>query len=424
LVTLALIAVPARAQLYSAGPGIRLGDALVLHLGIGLEFDFDSNPFFQNSGQTGVFELRLIPAFDLTNRPRNARRQVEFDFNGQLNYLEYLTSDSAVSKLRQFGVLTGLQVAFLPTHPYNFVIFDNYARTTQAPYSNPGYNLDRDTNELGTRVNLSPGGGRLTFNVGYLFGVDFWEPQPLQDFNLMYHRFDLRGSWRFFPKTAVYIAATEILNLYTHPMSAPKYNHSDSYPLRVEAGLQGLITTKLTMNIWIGYGNGFYQPPPGGTITTVNPNTVVGGFALTWKPTILSTGTLGYAHDFQNSTLGEYYDLDSAYLSWTQLIWRFTGFLRFAYANQRYQGICKNAMGMVTQCTGTNPTAETVSNRADNIFTLSVRVDYPFKDWLVGSIGNDANFNVSNGQLLLGVAGTVPVNYIRDAVYIRLTASY
>ena len=40
---------------------------------------------------------------------------------------------------------------------------------------------------------------------------------------------------------------------------------------------------------------------------------------------MLSTGTIGYQHDFQNSLLGSYYDHDQAYLSWTQLIWRFTG---------------------------------------------------------------------------------------------------
>src|SRR5207302_26834 len=100
--------------------------------------------------------------------------------------------------------------------PYNFVLFDNYVRTTQPPYTKLTYNLDRDTNELGTRVNLSPGGGRLTLNVGYLFGIDFWEPSQLKDFDLFYHRFDVRGSWRFFPKTAVYIAASEILYLYQH----------------------------------------------------------------------------------------------------------------------------------------------------------------------------------------------------------------
>jgi hypothetical protein len=412
-------AATARAQLGQAN-GLRLGEAMVLHLGLGVETAWDSNIFYAPSNPINAFELRLTPHFDLTNRPRQGERQIQFDFHGGLNYLEYLTSDQRVSKLRQFGVDAGLQAAFFTMSPYNFVIFDNYVRTTQPPYQNGlDRNFDRDTNELGVRINLSPGGGRLTFNVGYLFGIDYFEPPELQPYNLMYHRFDLRASWRFLPKTAVYLAASEILYLYQNAST----NHPNSYPLRVEAGLQGLITAKLTVNVWIGYGNGFYGsvsvPTAAGTPPTkvdVNPSTVVAGLALTWKPTTLSSGTLGYNHDFVNSLLGSYYDLDQVYVSWTQLIWRFTGFVRFSYANERFQGIVAP----------NGPTADVVPARADNYITLNVRLDYPFKDWLWASAGYDLQFNTSNGQLQLGLgpASTVPVDYTKHVVYLRLTAWY
>src|SRR5437868_15432448 len=93
LILLVLALSPARAHAQAmaspTGSGIRLGDALVLHLAMGLEFDFDSNPFFDANPSGGVFEMRLLPGFDLTNRPRAAHRQGEFDFNGGLTYLEY-----------------------------------------------------------------------------------------------------------------------------------------------------------------------------------------------------------------------------------------------------------------------------------------------------------------------------------------------
>ena len=149
-----------------------------------------------------------------------------------------------------------MKAAFFPINPYNFIIFDNYVRTTQPPYTISSPNLDRDTNEVGFHANLSPGGGRLTFNVGYLFGIDYFEPMQLKDYNLQYHRFDLRASWRFLPKTAVYIAASEFIDHYPQPGNGM---HPDSYPFRVDAGMQGLITAKLTVNVWVGYGNGFYS---------------------------------------------------------------------------------------------------------------------------------------------------------------------
>jgi hypothetical protein len=405
-------ALPARAQsattsdtpALTGGNGIRLGEALVLHLGLGLEFAWDSNVFYQPSGQTtNAFEMLLQPSFDLTNAPRQGTRAIQFDFHGGLNYVEYLTTDSELARHRQFNVNAGLQAAFFTTSPYNFTIFDNYVRSTQPPYTKTSDNFDRDTNELGLRVNLAPGGGRLYFTIGYLFGIDYFERAPLTDFNLQYHRFNLRASWKFFPKTAVYIAADETINHYVTTMPALGMKHPDSFPFHVDAGIQGLITTKLTVNAWVGYGNGFY-------VTGVSPNTAVGGLSLSWKPTLLSTGVIGYQHDFQNSLLGSYYDEDMAYLSWLQLVWRFSGFIRFQYTNERFKGV---------------PMVQGTTDGTDNYITLNVRVDYPFKPWLFGSVGYDLYVNRSDRMLLATpTAGVVPVDYVRNVVYIRVTASY
>src|SRR4051812_26897947 len=96
----------ARAQ---SGTGIRPGDALVLHLGTGLEIDWDSNVFYAASNEVNAFALRLTPHFDLTNKPRNGERQIMFDLHGGLNYLEWLTANDQLRALRQFGVDAGLQ---------------------------------------------------------------------------------------------------------------------------------------------------------------------------------------------------------------------------------------------------------------------------------------------------------------------------
>ena len=396
-------AVGAPANFMGSGLGFKLGGSLILHLGLSTDIIYDSNVFYTTTNTVGSFELRLNPFFDLTNRPRQGSRMLQFDFHGGMGYVEYLNGDSAVVQHRQFNVDAGLLAAFFATSPYNFVVFDNYVRTVQPPYTITNGNFDRDTNQLGVRVNLSPGGGRLTFNVGYMFGIDYFERTPLTDYNLQTHRFDVRASWRFFPKTALYIAADETIYHYPAPGTG---SHPDAYPFHVEAGIQGLVTTKLTVNLWVGYGNGFYVSGP-------SPNTAIGGAQLTWKPTLLSTGALGYQHDFQNSLLGSYYDEDTAYVTWTQMIWRFTGWVRFQYSNLRFNGV--------------NPIIQATTNGTDNYITLNVRLDYPFKEWLIASVGDDLFYNNSNRMLTVGMAGapgTVPVNYTRNVVYLRLTLSY
>src|SRR6185312_588221 len=162
------VATSARAQ-SSSGPtadvlptsnGIKLGDAMLLHLGLGLELGWDSNVFYEDVNPHNSFYLRLNPSFDLTTRPREMRRTIEFDLHGGLGYVEYLTTDSSISSHRQFNVDGGLQAAFFNNSPYSFILFDNYVRSTMPPYVSGSPNLDRDQNEVGVRINLSPGGGR------------------------------------------------------------------------------------------------------------------------------------------------------------------------------------------------------------------------------------------------------------------------
>ena len=109
-------------------------------------------------------------------------------------------------------------------------------------------------------------------------------------------------------------------------MSASAQRSSESNPRRCKHA------ATVAINAWVGYGNGFYANGP-------SPNTAIGGLNLAWKPTLLSTGVIGYQHDFQNSLLGAYYDMDLAYISWQQLVWRFTGFVRLQYANERFNGV-------------------------------------------------------------------------------------
>ena len=63
------------------------------------------------------------------------------------------------------------------------------------------------------------------------------------------------------------------------------------------AGIKGLITAKLTVNAWVGYANGSISGLQR-SIRSRRNATCGGGVTLGWKPTLLSTGGIGYEHDF------------------------------------------------------------------------------------------------------------------------------
>ncbi len=420
---------------FAEGPGIRLGDRLVLHPGIGTEFRYDSNIFYAADGNAiGAFAFRLLPTLDLATRPPQragaTKPAVEFRLHAGLEYNEWLNSDQNISQHRTFSVQSGLMLSLFPGQLFSVDLFDNYVRMSQPPYSACAptggtgttmvcstipTNLDQDKNEVGTRFGFRPGGGRLELLLTYVFGLNYFEEAQFQDFDLFYHKIDFTASWKFLPKTALYLTLSEQPTNYWNKGDV-MLRHPDSYPLRAVAGLNGLLTTKLAFNLWIGYGNGFYQPVPDPQNPTKNlpdpsPNTPIGGIEVKWSPTILSSGSIGYKHDFANSLVGSYYDFDMVYIGWTQLLWRFTGTTRLSYSNNRFQGI-QQAQGLNT------------TTRTDNTIVFDLRVDYPFKDWLIASVGYTLSWNNSDSSIDLGTKGLVPLDYTKNEVFIRLAILY
>ncbi len=421
LLCAALLA-PASARAEMAD-GIKLGERLVLHLGIGAEFRYDDNVFYQNSNKAGGFEFRLLASVDMATRQSvGSTSRVDFQLHAGFTYNEYITNRTLLASHRDYGVDLGTVVSFFPRSKFNLTLFENFVRTTQPPYSAEPYNLDRDSNQLGLRVQLAPGGGRLVFGLTYSFGVDFFELDALKNFDTLSHSIGLNIAWKFFPKTALYLAASESIIQYQNP-GGNTFERANSFPFHVDLGVMGLITPKLTVNAWIGYGNGFYVKGP-------SPNTAVGGFALNWKPTLMTTGSIGYQYDFANSLLGSYDSSHKVFIGIAQLIWRFTLGARLGYSNLTYEGIDLSTQAVSS---GGDPTKPTTS-RVDNVVSFDLRLDYPFKRWLTASAGYDLQDDTSPSKIIVGstpgapgqpaVPVLVPVNYLTNEVWLRLSAQY
>jgi hypothetical protein len=414
-----LLASPARAE----GPGIKLGDHLLLHLGIAAEFRYDDNFFFQDTsqGKFSAFEFVLRPSLDLATRgSRTASGTVDFRLHAGMTYTEFITNRDNLAGHRSFAVDAGALMTVWPAGRFNLSLFDNFVRTTQPPYGNEPYNLDRDTNQLGIRLQYSPGGKRLTLALSYVFGIDFFENSTFQDFNLYSHGLGLYISWKFFPKTALYLSVSDTINRYQNH-GTNGFNQPDSYPLHAELGVMGLITPKIAVNAYIGYGYGFYVYDPAAIaakqqVDAGSPNTAVGGVNLSWKPTLLSTGNIGYKYDFANSLLGAYYQAHQAYINWTQLIWRFTAAVALRYQNLHYYGVAANTQ------------IDTLGNtRTDNGVGFDLRLDYPFTNWLVSSLGYDLQYNATPSNLTAGTMMApvlIPLSYLKNEVWLRLGVLY
>src|SRR5206468_3132145 len=119
----------------------------------------------------------------------------------------------------------------------------------------------------------------------------------------------------------------------------------------------------------------------------------------------------GYKHEFANSLLGSYYDMDTVYIGWQQLIWRFITGLRLSYSNIRFQGIQPSAS--ITTTAGV-----ITSHRTDNAISFDARVEYPIKRWLITTVGYLLQWNSSDSALRENFL--FPLDYTKHEVYLRL----
>ena len=426
------------------GPGIRLGDQLVLHPGLASEFVYDTNIFYSSNNLTPAFSFRLIPTIDLATRSMQrsggAAHLLDFRLHAGLEYNEFITNQPGVSEHRWFSVTAGAQATIKPGGRFETTFYDNYTRSSQLPYGNSlgNINIDEDRNQIGGRFTYRPGGGRLELSAAYSFTIDLYEFSEFEAYNNQSHNVELRGSWKFLPKTALFVQATEAPTLYFN--KSVNFVHQDSYPLRIEAGLQGLLTTKLSFQAYVGYGNGFYQPPPATTQTLTaaetatlsNPNGPLGGIDIQWRPWALSAGSIGYKHDFGDSVLGAYDNYDTVYVGWTQLIWRFSASLRVTYQNIRYknipasQSICNTDPGVTTANGGCNDAATVApfTSRTDNFVSLDAHVDYPFKDYLILTAGYLFSDLQTDSALSSGILGIFPIPYMKHQILLKLSFLY
>src|SRR5438045_2290459 len=82
------------------GPGIALGDRLLLHLGLGAEFRYNDNIFFTSDNpnsagvrtpKTSAFTFRLLPTIDLATRAARGSQSpnVDFRLHAGMTYTEF-----------------------------------------------------------------------------------------------------------------------------------------------------------------------------------------------------------------------------------------------------------------------------------------------------------------------------------------------
>lgn len=399
--------------------GFLLSDGALLHGGLTVEGGYDSNIFYNDKGsETGSPLLRVSPFLDFTNTARTGEvpSGLFFDVRAGLTYREYLSSDPDVTRLRSVSPTVSANVEHNSRGTLAFGFSDTFARLQDAPYLKAERTMIvRDTNTAAAQLRLSPGGGRIQGVIRLTNMIDWFEQDSqLTAANSMTNELMLDASWRWLPKTALYLQVRQGYVLYFDP-NAPGstalvsggMGKQTSFPLRAVLGVRGLVTEKTSIALALGYQNAFYS---GGVNTTsygfLGSTTAVG--ELTYLPIFQARFVLGFHHDFQNSVVGNFYYNDGGYVSVSyQSPARVVGQLWGSYDYRRYRGLPDLNGGPGT--------------RNDNFIQAGALLDYHLKSWCFVGISYSLANNQSDAPMVELASGA---DYTKHQVFARVGVTY
>lgn len=308
---------------YSEGRGVNLGSNLVLHPGIGIEGGYDSNVFYSSPDEAGGVKsagrLRITPHVDLATRSpqrltgtngEQATPQTAFRLGLAGSYQEYLSDDEVVTEQRNIGMDAHLRADFMQRSTVSFRLADDFTRAVEPTNEAMIGTFNRDYNRADASLGIAPGGRTLEIRLGYGFLINFYEDERFQQAgNFVGHDIYTTTRWRFFPKTALIFDGRVTPTTYV----AEGATHPSSVPVRVRAGMNGLLTSRLSLQIMAGYGAGFYDAGD-------DFDSVIGQAELGYFIGPLARLNLGYARDFVDSIFSNFYLQDRGYLQYNQLI--------------------------------------------------------------------------------------------------------
>lgn len=388
------LAVPAAAQ----GPGLRVGE-LEIHPTVWLSGGYDSNFFLEaDSGEAsgpnpaGILQAGLGLA--LANRSPNkvglflesklAYRQVLFlqeDTQGGQVRNEVIDAQNAVDYAD-----VNLGVAFLPRSTFTVELHEDFRYSERPAYDAVDVGFKQLTNSAGVDLRFRPGeraepeSRAFETRLGYRFELQRYlegDRVGAERAEKDGHRMQLLTRWRFLPKTALLLDTRFKIIDYRRPSDRVVTDGDevvtvagpdrDSKPLRIVAGVQGLVTRRVSVVLKAGYANTF-------NVEGDSYNGPVGVAEVQYVVEPSLKARLGYEHDGRDSSWSNFVVVDKVY-----------GELELFFLSQFRLGL-GSEFGYYRFSESGAPVfgeARETIEREDPVFASRVSFGYLPRDWLL-----------------------------------------
>ncbi|MCA9524832.1 MAG: outer membrane beta-barrel protein [Myxococcales bacterium] len=422
---LAVALLPGVAAAEDRGPGVRAG-AVEIHPSVSLEGGYDNNVFYDSTTEgrsppNAATVLQVGGGLTLENR--NASN-IGFELAGRFLYRHLTSLDDPDGRIddRVVEARNGLasasgraMLALLPQSSVTLELHENLRYSERPSFETTAVGFEKLDNAAGADLRFRPGGRALELRLGYRYRVvDFLEETEAGSGRAEKnaHEARLLTLWRWLPKTSFVVDMQYGVIDYARPqerltadggfvLSADR----DSRPFRLEAGLRGLLTQRISVVAMAGYLNTF-------NVVGNSFNGVVGRLEVNYvvEPT-LSVG-VGYRHDASDSSFSNFYRLDEVFARLDlHFLSRFEVGGRVGYDFIKYDP--NGAPGGI--------------GREDPVLRAQAHASYSVREWLSAGLEWQLENNTTEYRSPPGEANPDlqdHADYSRQLVLLKLTAEY
>jgi len=418
-------ATTARSQSASAN-GIRIGEGK-LHPFLEADVRYDSlvGYFGQTSGTTGAQR----PSGDIVI---HARPGLKFElvspstaiiFNGAAEYLFYtgLVSPTATRLSRWPSGLranVGADARFNQDGAVEVQVGDLLVRSDRTQNPAAGIGLVSLFNDIHLALPIHPGGRALEITPHGAWQVELFEPlvaggtvpgcsptditcDPSLVSRMSYSNVNVgvNARWRFLPKTAVVVDVAS--DFRTYWTVDPAHPNPSATLLRAQAGLAGLITSRLNATLMAGYVGDLSPAATGSTNTKLH--NFIANAEIGYTPNEMMKASLGYLRTgLAVPIYGSYID-DRGYLRGTLGLW--AGRLTFS---------AQVSLDALTF----SKTASNAASRTDLAFGGGASATFAVTSWFDTSLAYAASYRSSS------LSALASVNFVRHEITLRLGLHY
>lgn len=267
------------------GPGIAVGDSLVLHPAVEAEAGYISNVFYEEAGAIGAGLLRLSARLDLASKEIKqeeafgddelgkdaAPRDVEMRVGARISYEQMLSDNQAVRDQSNANFDIGGDFKFRPGRPVSFQLNERVLRDIRPRNFEATSSTARIGNSFLVGVTWAPGGGAIWSQLRYENYLDVFEDSGTAFANRMNHTIGLQGNWQWLPFSRLFVDATYGFNgpLGSSTLGGAAFKAS-SQPIRGVVGIATALSQRMSIKARVGWqyasfsaGAGYNAPVAG-----------------------------------------------------------------------------------------------------------------------------------------------------------------